>query len=315
MGLEAYGKWLLDAVKRGILRYGQGPERLDRIKQAYPGMQFIDEAGSGRSPPSTLMRLNTSSRGPAEVRMDLYDTIHDLPEHDTTPGAYEYAKYGTGRNTKFGIAHMLGAEKGAGVSNAAYPAFGELAVKDGRLIVPDYYVTMDNVPNRSIKGASMDLAHGKPVMVPAESQLRDTGYTVDKYMGLPSEQRAALLFKAGQDNNERQLAEKINDTQYSGGLSQRMYDKIMDALGIDPSKGKEGISKLFTPGVSVDNINEMVKILRKAGTPDIGVDTLRRGQAIRYMEDGSQAPDEIIKGLLFCEGGLAKASHAMRHVP
>lgn len=316
--LKKYGEWIRNAAERqGLLRHGMGEGRLNRILASRPGTRI-----SSYDPETTTL-FSPSRMNPGE-ELSVYmrngragdvRTPNEISNMATDYGAHRYAQYsGIDPDTPAAIAHMLGAGKGEGLSDVAYPAFAEIQADKGGLIFPDWMVTRDNVPNRSLKAVGADLNHKKPVIIPADSQLSGSVLNVDDYMGMNQDERAAFMFMMGQNKNDYNLLEELRRAKYNTEAPQT-FRKAEDALGLklnaDVREGRthNALGMLSGPGdLSLSDMAQVAELLRKLGVQNIGVDTLRRSSANQFMSSGKQAPDDLIKDLLFKDGGQVKTT-------
>jgi hypothetical protein len=131
-------------------------------------------------------------------------------------------------------------------------------------------------------------------------------------MGMPQDERAAMMFLTGQNNSDYNLLETLRRARYSTDAP-KTFEKVSDILGLDLDKNVstgrayKALGALSSPGdLNTSDMKEAVDLLRKLGVENIGVDTLRRSAANQFMTQGKQAPDDLIKDLLFKNGGQVK---------
>lgn len=332
--LGRYGQWLMRAAKeQGLLKYGMGPERLSRILEANPTLVLKSNPVTdrdGKMVSGTTGHIRATMKTPRGDEMSGFvqpiDRKSDVSSWgNTSPEAALFAKHGTPPNSKFGVAHMMGAEKGGGSSGVFYPAFGEMMAQEGRYLLPDTFITQDNLPNRFLKSIGTELNHQRPIFIPHEEQIGQGTFSpvhsIMDFAALPHDQRGALAFMEAQKRLEAKLLDNMDYARngmlngvggYDPQLEKHMK-RFMDITGMDPDI--HSLGHFGQTGASLPEISEAVRTLRGMGVENVGPDTFRRGQAMRHMEAGTEAPLEIVDKLFFCKGGLAQMSQAERHVP
>lgn len=327
-GLAAYGKWLREAAeKQNLVKYGTGSDRAERILNANPGLSVSSVRQPGVTFPETSRRAgrvippayetHVTLPGGLGGYMELLDDFNRVIPNDTTShGAYEFAKNRAAGKRNV-IAHMMDAKKGGNSTAAVYPMMGEIAAREGSTILPDSYILHDNRSNRLLKSIGTELTHDRPIFIPHEDQLiQGIGWDMNispmQFSELPNDQRAAVSFAIGQTAKEADLLNNLEKAKWGEDRALRSkINKFIDAAEMDPSSYDMGV--FAAPGqVDLGNINETVNFLRNAGIPNIGPDTFRRSQALRYMLDEVPAPDEMVRGLAYCNGGPIQTDGALK---
>lgn len=301
------------AKERGALRYGNDPAtRFSNIVEKNPDMLMYSamptHQGQNKPLHATLPDSKTGDLSSAYV--DRFSRP-DFTSFETSPEVANFAAEQP-RWSNFGVAHLMNSLKGSGASGALYPAIGEVMADEGRMLLPDFRLTVDNIPNRALKAIGTDLTREAPVFIPHEDQLTPLKMSVRDFAAMPGPERAAANFRVGQGMLEKRLLNNLDLRRWEIDNMPRAQktNRLLKSLHVDPDE--EDLGALTQ--MAVEDMPGVVSIMRQLAIPNIGVDTLKRMQALRHMQKGTEPPDDIIKGLFFKEGGLAKMSHALRHV-
>lgn len=322
--LERVGELLAKVARdKDLLKYGTGNDRMQRmlagnphlsVQRADPNMFYVGGTQYGPQDSPGMKILTRDS------------LIKDAAKWHTDKNGLAAVK--ASKDNEYGVVDMSGVKSGSGgLSALAYPLLGEQAKQGRMMILPDSVVTYANLPNRSMLTASTELTSKSPVFIPHEDQMPygklADGLSVEEYMGLPSEQRAAFLLDSGVHQGSQRLVDKLGQAMWDstrfGGTTSEKAENFVKKYDIDINNpwGLESLGALVDPHQTLDELSRAAADIQSLGIPQlkIGEGTLRKASILNSLMEGKDSfnPD-LVRGALYCNGGPVNVSKATRHV-